>query len=90
MNNDIEYQSVEQIKAFQEGLLHDALVYLEAHSPYYQRMFKSYSIQINKIKHIEDLVKIPFTEKKTCSFSTMSFYAVRRTRSSTISPLRAP
>ncbi len=64
INNDIEYQSVEQIKAYQEGLLHEALVYLEAHSPYYQRMFKSYGIQINKIKHIEDLVKIPFTEKK--------------------------
>ena len=64
INNDIEYQSVEQIKAYQEGLLHDALVYLKAHSPYYQRMFKSYGIQIDKIKHIEDLVKIPFTEKK--------------------------
>ena len=64
INNDIEFQSVEQIKAYQEGLLHDALCYLESHSPYYQRMFKSYGIQINKIKHIEDLVKIPFTEKK--------------------------
>ena len=64
INNDIEFQSVEQIKAYQEDLLHDALCYLEAHSPYYQRMFKSYGIQINKIKHIEDLVKIPFTEKK--------------------------
>ena len=41
INNDIEYQSVEQIKAYQENLLHEALAYLEAHSPYYQRMFKS-------------------------------------------------
>ena len=64
ITNDIEYQSIEQIKAYQEGLLHNALAYLEAHSPYYQRMFKSYGIQIDKIKHIEDLVKIPFTEKK--------------------------
>lgn len=63
-NNDIEYKSVEEIKAFQEELLHKALTYLQAHSPYYQRMFKSYGININKIKHIEDLVKIPFTEKK--------------------------
>ena len=62
--NDIEYQSVEQIKAYQEDLLHQALAYLSAHSPYYQRMFDRYGIRIEKIKHIEDLVKIPFTEKK--------------------------
>ena len=64
INNDIEYKSVEEIKAYQENLLHEALAYLQAHSPYYQRMFKSYGIQIDKIRHIEDLVKIPFTEKK--------------------------
>ena len=62
--NDIEYKSVEEIKTYQEGLLHKALAYLQTHSPYYQRMFKSYGINIDKIQHIEDLVKIPFTEKK--------------------------
>ena len=64
ITNDIEYQSVEQIKFYQEDLLHKALAYLSAHSPYYQRMFDRYGIRIEKIKHIEDLVKIPFTEKK--------------------------
>jgi phenylacetate-CoA ligase len=64
ITNDIEYQSVEQIKAYQEDLLHKALAYLSTHSPYYQRMFDRYGIRIEKIKHIEDLVKIPFTEKK--------------------------
>ena len=64
ITNDIEYKSVEEIKAYQEGLLHEALAYLQEHSPYYQRMFKSYGVNINKIQHIEDLVKIPFTEKK--------------------------
>ena len=61
---DIEYKPVEEIKIFQENLMHEALAYLQAHSPYYQRMFKSYGINIDKIQHIEDLVKIPFTEKK--------------------------
>ena len=64
INSDIEYKSVEEIKAFQEELLHRALAYLKDNSPYYQRMFKSYGINIEKIRHIEDLVKIPFTEKK--------------------------
>nr|MCR5589527.1 phenylacetate--CoA ligase family protein [Bacteroidales bacterium] len=61
---DIEYCTPEEIKAFQEHKLHEALTYLEAHSPYYKRMFSSYGIEINKIQHLEDLVKIPFTEKK--------------------------
>ena len=59
ITNDIEYKSVEEIKAFQEELLHKALAYLKDNSPYYQRMFKSYGINIDKIRHIEDLVKIP-------------------------------
>ena len=62
--NDIEYKSPEEIKAFQEEKLHKALQYLAAHSPYYQRMFRSYGIDVNKILSLEDLVKIPFTEKK--------------------------
>lgn len=61
---DIEFQKPEEIKAFQEQKLHEALLYLAAHSPYYQRMFRSYGIDVNKIRHLEDLVKIPFTEKK--------------------------
>ena len=61
---DIEFKSPEEIKAFQEDKLHEALVYLAGHSPYYQRMFGSYGIDVNKIRLLEDLVKIPFTEKK--------------------------
>lgn len=64
MEKDIEFQSVEEIKTFQEGLLHKALHYLKDHSAYYQRMFAKYEIDIDKIVHIEDLVKLPFTEKK--------------------------
>ena len=64
MTRDIEFSSPEEIKEFQEGLLHNALVYLRDNSRYYQRMFDKYSIDIDRIRHIEDLVKIPFTEKK--------------------------
>src|SRR5574344_453571 len=64
MEKDTEFQSVDEIKAFQESLLHKALHYLKDHSAYYQRMFSKYEIDIDKIVHLEDLVKIPFTEKK--------------------------
>ena len=61
---DIEFERPEAIKAYQEGLLAEALKYLSEHSKYYQRMFDSYHIDITKIRTLEDLVKIPFTEKK--------------------------
>ncbi len=61
---DIEYKSVEEIKLFQEELLAKALRYLNENSVYYKRMFQKCEIDIEKIKTIEDLVKIPFTEKK--------------------------
>lgn len=61
---DIEFRSPEEIEAFQENLLQDALAYLQDHSVYYRRMFAKYGIDIAGIRHIEDLVKIPFTEKK--------------------------
>lgn len=61
---DIEFQSRAEIKAFQEGLLADALAYLKANSPYYQRVFANAEVDIESIRHIEDLTKLPFTEKK--------------------------
>ena len=42
--NDIEFSSPEQIKQFQEELLHKHLVYLKKNSPYYRRVFESYGI----------------------------------------------
>ena len=62
--NDIEYKSAAEIKSFQEGLLAQALQYLQANSPYYKRMFAEKSIDITKITRLEDLQVIPFTEKK--------------------------
>ena len=60
---DIEFDSPENIKIYQEKLLGKALKYLEENSKYYKRMFSRYEIDIEKIQSIEDLVKIPFTEK---------------------------
>ena len=74
--NDIEYKSPEEIKAFQEGLLKKHLEYLAGHSAYYKRLFSSYGIDISKIRTIEDLVKIPFTEKKDLQLYNDDFLCV--------------
>ena len=61
---DIEFSTPSEIKAYQEGLLKEALSYLAQNSKYYQRLFSVYNIDINQIRTIEDLQKIPFTEKR--------------------------
>lgn len=60
---DIEFESTEAIKLYQEERLREQLAYLAAHSPYYKRIFKMANIDVASIRTIEDLQKIPFTEK---------------------------
>lgn len=78
--NDIEYRSPEEIKLFQEKLLQKALRYLADHSAYYRRMFERYEIHLDQIRHIEDLVKIPFTEKKDLQLFNEEFLCCPRER----------
>jgi phenylacetate-CoA ligase len=78
--NDIEFASPEQIKQFQEELLHKHLVYLKKNSPYYRRVFESYGINISKIVHLEDLTRIPFTEKKDLQLYNDDFCCVPKNK----------
>lgn len=59
----IEQASTEEIKAFQEEKLAFLLEYLNKNSTYYKGVFKSHDIDINTIKTLEDLSKIPVTTK---------------------------
>ena len=61
---DIEFQSAETIRKFQDERLVVALDYLQGNSPYYRRLFKDHHIDVSKIRTIGDLQGIPFTEKK--------------------------
>ena len=61
---DIEFASPLEQKLFQEQLLQKQLVFLQEHSRYYQRMFVENQIDVQSIRTIEDLQKLPFTEKK--------------------------
>ena len=75
---DIEFELPERIKAFQEGLLRKHLDYLHDNSPYYRRLFDSYGINIGRIQYIEDLTRIPFTEKKDLQLYNDDFCCVPR------------
>ena len=63
MNPDIERQSIQDIKRYQEEQLAIALRYLQENSPFYQKLFKEHHIDLSEIKTLEDLAKIPTTTK---------------------------
>ena len=73
---DIEFESIDNIKVFQDEKLRKAVLYLKEHSPYYQRLFDKCHININNIRQIEDLVNIPFTEKKDLQLFNEDFLCV--------------
>lgn len=60
---DIEFESTQRIREFQEELLRQQIAYLAEHSSYYQRVFAAHAIDPSSIRTIADLQRLPFTEK---------------------------
>jgi phenylacetate-CoA ligase len=76
--NNIEYLSRGEIKRFQEDKMREALQYLSLHSPFYQRMFREYGIDVRQIRALEDLQQIPFTGKQDLQRHNDDFLCVPR------------
>ncbi len=77
---DIETKSPEAIKSFQEDLLKKQLVYLNANSPYYARLFQKHQIEISQIRKLEDLKHIPVTTKDDLQHFNDDFLCIERNR----------
>ena len=78
MKTDIEFESPAVIKAFQEKRLQEALAYLQAKSPYYQRSFRENGVDVNSIRYLEDLTRLTFTEKKDLQLHNWDFLCCPR------------
>nr|WP_311459241.1 AMP-binding protein [uncultured Capnocytophaga sp.] len=76
---EIERQDPKKIQQFQEEKLQELLQYLSIHSPYYQRIFKEYYIDIKEIKTLEDLQKLPTTTKNDLQCYNDDFLCVPKT-----------
>ena len=74
----IEFQPAPTIKRFQEQKLAEALAYVADHSPFYRQMFKEHRIDIGKIRYLEDLQHIPFTDKNDLQNRNEDFLCVPR------------
>jgi len=72
----IEKADIQEIKIFQEEKLHGLLTYLEAHSPFYQKLFKENNIHIADIRTLEDLQKIPTTTKNDLQQCNHDFFCI--------------
>lgn len=75
-NRELHYSSSSEIKLFQEERLKETLRYLAEHSPFYKRMFDDNNINIDDIKTIEDLTKIPTTSKNDLQSNNADFICV--------------
>lgn len=63
MTPKIELENPTKIKAFQEEKLQEQLAYVNQHSPFYKKLFKTHHIDISQIETLEDLTQIPVTTK---------------------------
>ncbi|SMC35255.1 phenylacetate-CoA ligase [Moheibacter sediminis] len=75
---EIEKKNPEEIKLFQEQLLQKQLIYLKENSPFYSKLFQTNNIDIEEIKSIEGLVKIPITTKDDLQEFNDDFLCVKR------------
>lgn len=93
-STDTAYKSREHIRCLQENKLKELLVYLRAHSPFYQELFKKNNINIDDIKHLEDLKHLPLTVKEDLQQRNHDFICVPRNKiieySSTSGTLGSP
>lgn len=60
----IEIATAIEIKSFQEQKMAQLLSYVNTHSPFYNSLFSKNNIDINSIKTIEDLSRLPVTAKE--------------------------
>ena len=73
---EIEKASAVEIKVFQEQKLRELLVYLQANSPYYQRLFLEQNINVASIQTLEDLQQLPVTSKTDLQQYNEDFFCV--------------
>jgi phenylacetate-CoA ligase len=76
---NLSFQSSPAIKAMQEQKLQELLTYLKANSSFYKELFEKNAIDAGTIKTIEDLSRIPPTEKEHLQTENEKFLCVPKT-----------
>ena len=77
---EIEKKSAGEIRAFQEKALLNQLQYVRNKSRFYRELFKTHSINIDKVKTLDDLRLIPVTQKEDLQNNTSDFICVEQNK----------
>ncbi len=75
-NPEIQFKSKEEIAAFQDERLKQAIEYVGKNSPFYKKMFADNHINVSDIKTVADLQKLPVTTKKDLQEHNKEFFCV--------------
>ncbi|MFZ7110954.1 MAG: phenylacetate--CoA ligase family protein [Desulfatiglandales bacterium] len=86
-NEEMETLTADALHDLHEGKFLKQVEYLYHHSPLYQEKFKSEGIEPGDIKRLEDIVKLPFTQKKELREAQMSNPPVGRHRACSLEQL---
>ena len=77
-NSDIQFQSPEAIRAFQEERMQETIRYVAGHSEFYRSLFAQAGIVPFEIRTLEDLRRIPVTTKQDLQLRNNEFLCVPR------------
>lgn len=70
------FNSLAEIKAFQNAELAKLLNYLNSHSPFYRELFANSSVDISAITSVDQLASLPVTTKEDLQLRNMDFLCV--------------
>lgn len=77
---EIEKKSIQEIKTYQESRLPELMDYLNNNSVFYKELFSKNGIDVNEIKKLKDLSKIPVTTKDDLQKRNDDFLCVDKAR----------
>lgn len=72
----VSYKPKDEIKKLQERKLQALLQYLNANSPFYKKLFAQQAIDINAVKTLGDLTRLPITTKDDLQRNNADFLCV--------------
>ncbi len=72
----VSYKPTDEIKKLQERKLQALLQYLNANSPFYKKLFAQQAIDINTVKTLEHLTRLPITTKDDLQRNNADFLCV--------------
>lgn len=70
------YESIAAQEQHQQESLNRLLQYVQDHSPFYQKLFSEYDVDITKVKSLKDLTLLPTTSKSDMQEYNMEFLCV--------------